>query len=218
MSAAVAGTTFPFRPNRLLRQPSRDVTRASLRAWQQARLRSRSGRRARSLIPPGKSCDNPCSRQGDGTRQRRRTPAARPEQERGGPGIEALASGRKRAQGRDAASPRVPSMLVGPAPCFWRFAGRVCLWSRDLHRLGCGTRIGLPRHFPHRFDAGGCGVSARRPLRHVCGGELLRLDPGGFDDPGSAFALAQHEPREVGLRHAHRFATVFHERGAHAGI
>jgi hypothetical protein len=47
-------------------------------------------------------------------------------------------------------------------PCLWRFAGRVCLWSRDLHRLGCGTRIGLPRHFPHRFDAGGCGVSARR--------------------------------------------------------
>jgi hypothetical protein len=58
-------------------------------------------------------------------------------------------------------------MPVGPAPCFWRFAGRVCLWSRDLHGRGCGTRIGLPRHFPHRFDAGGCGVSARRPLRHV---------------------------------------------------
>ena len=48
--------------------------------------------------------------------------------------------------------------------------------------------------------------------------QLLRLDSGGFDDPGSAFALAQHKPREVGLRHAHRFATVFHQRGAHAGI
>ena len=35
-----------------------------LRAWQQARLRSRSGP-TRSLIPPGKSCNNPCSRQGD---------------------------------------------------------------------------------------------------------------------------------------------------------
>ena len=31
-------------------------------------------------------------------------------------------------------------------------------------------------------------------------------------------ATALEEPREVGLRHAHRFATVFHERGAHAGI
>jgi hypothetical protein len=57
-----------------------------------------------------------------------------------------------------------------------------------------------------------------RPLGHVCGGELLRLDPGGFDDMGSAFALAQHEAREVGLRHAYRFATVFHERGAHSRI
>jgi hypothetical protein len=50
---------------------------------------------------------------------RRRTPAARLEQARAGPALGALASGRKRAQGR------------------------------------------------HRFDAGGCGVSARRPLRHV---------------------------------------------------
>jgi hypothetical protein len=53
---------------------------------------------------------------------------------------------------------------------------------------------------------------------HVCGGELLRLDPGGFDDPGGAFALAQHEAREVGLGHAHRLTTVFDERGAHSRI
>ena len=93
--------------------------------------------------------------------------ACRPEQARAGPALGALASGRQRAQGRDVVSSRAPWMPVGPAPCFWRFAGRVCLWSRDLHRLGCGTRIGLAQHFPHRFDAGGCGVSARRPLRHV---------------------------------------------------
>jgi hypothetical protein len=54
---------------------------------------------------------------------RRRTPAARPEQARAGPALGALASGRKRAQGRDAVSSPAPWMPVGPAPCFWREAG-----------------------------------------------------------------------------------------------
>jgi hypothetical protein len=54
---------------------------------------------------------------------RRRTPAARPEQARAGPALGALASWRKRAQGRDAVSSPGPWMPVGPAPCFWRRAG-----------------------------------------------------------------------------------------------
>ena len=98
-------------------------------------------------------------------------------------------------------------------------ADQVRLPNRDIC-FGV-TAILRPRRserFPDRCDAGAFGLPDRGPLRHVCGGELLPLDPGGFDDPGSAFALAEHKPREVGLRHAHRFATVFHERGAHAGI
>jgi hypothetical protein len=93
--------------------------------------------------------------------------------------------------------------------------------ARPLVGRNCGTLA--------PYDSPGCaggGANERRSQRPVgpwrappCSRvALLRLDPGGFDDPGSAFALAQHKPREVGLRHAHRFATVFHERGAHAGI
>jgi len=114
---------------------------------------------------------------------------------------------------------RRPASGRHAGPRRWRFAGRACLWSRDLYRRGRGTRPGLPRPtIPHRFDAGGCGVPARRPYVTFVVGGLLRLDPGGVDDPGGAFALAPHEAREVGLRHAHRLATVFQERGAHSRI
>jgi hypothetical protein len=82
----------------------------------------------------------------------------------------------------------------------------------DFKAADAGNRLSGHRVRPSR------GTPARRLLGHVCGGELLRLDLGGFDDPGSAFALAPHEAREVGLRHAHRFATVFPKRGAQSRI
>src|SRR5713226_6018485 len=40
---------------------------------------------------------------------------------------------------------------------------------------------------------------------------LLRFDPSGFDDARRVFTLAQHEARELRLRHAHRIGPVLRE-------
>src|SRR5260370_35035761 len=43
---------------------------------------------------------------------------------------------------------------------------------------------------------------------------LWRFDPSGFDDTRRAFALAQHEARELRLRHAHWIGPVLRKRVA----
>jgi hypothetical protein len=62
------------------------------------------------------------------------------------PGTRAFASGRKRAQGRDAVSSPAPWMPVGPVPCLWRKARRSRWTGRDLASLSRGspeqTRMG----------------------------------------------------------------------------
>ena len=84
-----------------------------------------------------------------------------------------------------------------------------------MHSLNCARTSDIyqmssrPGRGWWRSDAAACEVFPETTATPRFGGELLRLDPGGFDDPGGGFALAQHEAREVGLRRAHRFATVF---------
>src|SRR5260370_31476970 len=44
---------------------------------------------------------------------------------------------------------------------------------------------------------------------------LLRLHPSGFDESRCAFALALYKARELGLRHAHRLASVLRDPVTH---
>jgi hypothetical protein len=82
-----------------------------------AGLGRRGGGRPTGGLAPALVCHSahPCQ---SGRRARRSSRAGTRRS-----GTRVPASGRKRAQGRDAFSSPTPSMPVGPAPCFWREPG-----------------------------------------------------------------------------------------------
>ena len=79
------------------------------------------------------------------------TLGVRPDRARSGPVLGRSHLGGSARGKRDDVSSRVPLDAAGPAPCFWRSAGRSGLRPRHLLRRDCGNWLGLQRRFPDRF-------------------------------------------------------------------
>jgi hypothetical protein len=72
-----------------------------------------------------------------------------------------------------------------------------CRKFLESKKIGTNLRFCFGTSFPMQLNTAQCGTS-----------RLMRFAPSGFDDTCRAFTLAQHEARELGLRHVHWLAPV----------
>jgi hypothetical protein len=154
------------------------------------------------LRRPGGSLPRPLA-EASVSRSSVNAPGRRPEQARAGPALGALASGQMRAQGRDAVSSPAPWMPVGPAPCFWRGAGRSARCARHLlgrrRKPRTPRRTVLPQAFRRRSQMRRTSMVQRfrslsRALSWAPVGRLRSYDPGVRRQGREMLARSANEP------------------------